>query len=113
LRLRFVFATEVAVVVHLIHNLFEIVVVRGRTIKTIHHVEFANFVVAQQGEVVLLTLVVDSIKLGESGLKARDLTISKEAPNLSQGHSKRLLRFCGLDLSSVKAVPSLEFRIVA
>lgn len=62
---------------------------------------------------VLFTLVVNSVELSKSGVKGRNLAISEETPNLTQGHCKRLFSLGGFDLASIFVVPGFQFRVVA
>ena len=57
-------------------------------VKAVHHVELGSLVGAEQGEMVLLALVVDAIKHSEGGVGARDVAVAEEAPSLAQGHTE-------------------------
>ena len=82
-------------------------------VKAVHHVELGSLVGAEQGEMVLLALVVDAIKHSEGGVGARDVAVAEEAPSLAQGHTERLLALGGFDLARVEAVPALHLTVVA
>jgi len=62
---------------------------------------------------ILLTLVVNPVKLYESGVGTRNLTVTQESPNLSQSHTETFFTFCGFHLLGVIAVPTLQLAIVA
>ena len=63
--LRLIFNAKVVVVVDIFHNLTDVFVARGLSIKTVHKIELSNIVWSEQSKVVFLALVVDSIELGK------------------------------------------------
>jgi hypothetical protein len=62
---------------------FSEVVTSILAMKPIHQVELCHFLGAEESEMVLLSLVVDSVKVSESGIVARNLTVTEETPNLT------------------------------
>jgi hypothetical protein len=77
-------------------------------VKPVHQVELCHLLGAQEREVVLLSLVVDSIEVSESGIVAGYLAVTEKTPNLTKGHAETFLGFGSFNLASVKAVPRLE-----
>lgn len=88
-------------------------IVTLRFVKAVHHVELGSLIGAEQGEMVLLTLVVDAIKHSEGGVRAWDVAVAEEAPSLAQSHTERLLALGGFDLARVEAIPALHLTVVA
>lgn len=78
----------------------------------VDEVELVDLGLTKQGEVVLLALVVNAIKLGQGAVRANDLGVAEESPDLAQGHGERLLALGRLDLLSVELVPILEVSVV-
>lgn len=111
--LNFVFLTEIVLIVNVLHHTLNVIVTACLAIDSVNQVEFADFVRTEKGEMVLLSLVVDSVELGEGGVESWDLAISEETPNLTQSHCERLFTLGGLDLAGVLVVPGLELRVVA
>lgn len=61
---------------------------------------------------ILFTLIVDSIELHKSSVRAWYLTISQKSPNLSQGHTETFFALRSFHLFSVVVIPILQFTIV-
>ena len=53
---------------------------------SIDEVKLVDLRGTQKGEVVLATLVVNAIKLGQTAINTDDVSVSKNTPDLSQGH---------------------------
>jgi len=53
---------------------------------SIDEVKLVNLRGTQKGEVVLATLVVNAIKLGQTAINTDDMSVSKNTPDLSQSH---------------------------
>lgn len=62
---------------------------------------------------VLRTLVVDAVKLGESGVGADQAGVSEESPDLFQRHGEGLFALVSLDLPGVNSVPVLQLGVVS
>jgi hypothetical protein len=72
-----------------------------------------HFACAKKSVVVLLALHVNTIKLGKSGILVNDLTVSEEAPDLTECHGETFFSFNGLHLARVVVVPGLKVTVVA
>ena len=79
----------------------------------VHEVELAHFTCSQEGVVVLASLHVDPVELGDGGVLVDDLTVAEEAPHLTQSHTEALLRFLCLDLPRVVVIPGLQITVVS
>ena len=79
----------------------------------VDEIEFVDFVLAEESEVVLASVVVDAIKLGDRAVGADHVGVAKEAPHLSEGHGERLLALYSLNLLGVLLVPALKLRVVS
>ena len=62
---------------------------------------------------VLASLHVDAVELGDGGVLVDDLTVAEEAPHLTQSHTEALLRFLCLDLPRVVVIPGLQITVVS
>ena len=54
---------------------------------------------AQESEVILLSHVVNSVELSNSGVGTDQLGVSQESPDLSEGHGEGLVTFVGFNLA--------------
>ena len=80
---------------------------------SVDEVKLVDLTCSKKGEMVLATLVVDSIELSQTAVGTDDVRVAKEAPDLTQGHGERLFALGSLDLLSVELVPVLEIRVVS
>jgi len=63
--------------------------------------------------VILASLVVNPVELGDSAVGAYDLGVAEEPPDLPQGHRETLLALLRLDLARVELVPGLQVAVRA
>jgi hypothetical protein len=85
----------------------------GCAIKSIHQVELANLFSSKKSKMILLTLVVNPVKLYEGSVRTRNLTVTQESPNLSKSHAKTFFTFCGFHFLGVITVPTLQLAVIA
>jgi len=85
----------------------------GCAIESIHQVELANLFSSKKSKMILLTLVVNPVKLYEGSVRTRNLTVTQESPNLSQSHTKTFFTFCGFHFLGVITVPTLQLAVIA
>lgn len=82
------------------------------TLRAVDEVELVDLAGAEQGEVILATLVINAIKLCQAAVSRHDVRVSQQTPNLAQCHRERLLALCRLDLFRIKLVPVLKVGVV-
>ena len=80
---------------------------------SVDEVKLVDLTCSEKSEMVLATLVVDSIELSQTAVGTDDVRVAEEAPDLTQGHGERLFALGGLDLLGVELVPVLEIRVVS
>lgn len=85
----------------------------SRRIDSIDLVELLLVLGAQKCEMILDSLVVDSVELGDSRVGTDQVSVSQESPHLSEGHRKRLFALVGLNLSRVDSVPLFQLRVMS
>jgi hypothetical protein len=94
-------------------DLFCLTFVSRRSMYAIEFVELSLIFRSKESEMVLDTIVVDSIELGQSGVGRDHMSIPQEPPDLSQSHCKRFFAFMSLDFSRIYPIPIFELRVVA
>ena len=62
---------------------------------------------------VLDSLVVYSVKLGDGRVGADQVGVSQESPHLFESHRKRLFTFVSLNLPRVDSVPLFQLRVMS
>ena len=82
-------------------------------IDSIEFVELGLIFGSKEGEMVLDTIVVNSVELGQSGVGRDHVGIPQEPPDLPQSHRKRFFTFVSFNFSRIYPIPIFELRVVA
>ena len=83
-----------------------------RALRPVDEVKLVHLTGTDQGEVVLATLVVDTIELSHAAVSRDYMRVPKQAPDLAQGQREGLLALSCLNFLRVKLVPVLKVGVV-
>lgn len=75
---------------------------------TVQVVELGSFESSEQREVVFLAFHVDAVELSECRVRACNVSVAQESPNLAKRQTEAFFALRGFDFAGVVAVPVLK-----